>query len=143
MKLINTLAYGTYLFLLVSCAKQEPAKLVNKEDITKKLKIQEVSLLQIRNSYVDLGTLPEDTTVFVNYHLVNMGDYIINIAKVETDCTCTGYTLMNEAILPGDSTLLTLEFNTLGKLGENAIYAILHANTPERLHKVTLKTTVY
>lgn len=142
MKNTRQLTLFLFVFLLTGCSKEHKIE-KNVMSLKKVEKLSDpISSLQFINSYIDLGELPEDTIVFATYEFINIGNNKLTINLIETDCTCTGHILKDESIMPGDTTELTLEFDTKGKLGQNTIYAILHANTKDKLHKVILKNKV-
>lgn len=50
--------------------------------------------------------------------LTNHGSKVVNITKVDTDCSCLTATPSQEAIAPGESVKLSIEFDTRGNFGK-------------------------
>ncbi|MFC2187371.1 DUF1573 domain-containing protein [Fulvivirgaceae bacterium LMO-SS25] len=143
MEIIKLLSTILLIVLVLGCQENQNEQTDEiKSSFPEYKNNNELTTLKLVNSVVDFGNIPEDTTVFASYDIINTGENDLIISLVETDCTCTGYTLSDKTLMPGDTTILSLEFDSKGKLGQNTIYAILHANTKDKLHKVVLKNMV-
>ena len=98
--------------------------------------------MKFMNRIVDFGELSQDTVVYACYNFVNVGDQILIINDVRPDCTCTGYTISNKHVSPGDSATIKLEFNTANKYGNVKIYSVVNANTSAKLYNLILKANI-
>lgn len=85
--------------------------------------------LKLATATVDFGERwqgqPSETTVT----LTNVGGQTLRIAEVKSDCGCTGTTVASDAIEPGQSTVLTVRYDTIRKVGP--IQRNIHIRTNE------------
>lgn len=84
----------------------------------------------------DFGVLTSDTLVEVVFPFKNIGENDLIVDYVDPDCTCTGYELSADTILPGDSATIKIKFNTKHKYGEQKIYVVVSLNTEIELYKL-------
>lgn len=98
--------------------------------------------LKFFNKVHDFGTIYKDTTLSAKYEFVNVGTKPVHIEMVKPDCQCTKYELSRKDLMPGDSAYIVLYLNTENKLGPQAIYSVVKADTYERMYKLTLKVDI-
>ena len=60
---------------------------------------------------VDLGTVPKDVPAQAQFKLTNDGDTPLILTKVKASCGCTTSNYTKEPILPGESTVITANYN--------------------------------
>ena len=107
-------------------------KLVNSQEQ------EEVSDLKFVSKIYDFGLIKRDSIVTALYTFSNIGDHNLIIESVNPDCTCTGYTLSKDTIMPQDTAFIQLTLDTHDKYGEIKAYTIVTANTNAKLYKLTL-----
>lgn len=82
----------------------------------------------------DFGTMELGSTSSPrNLQISNMGDYRLDISKVEKNCTSTSYiisSLQNSTIYPGSNETLTIEYHP-SVYGDDACYLNFHSNDPD------------
>ncbi len=69
-------------------------------------------LLRFGSQEVDLGAIPVDTIKKGEVWIHNDGDEPLLITQVFTDCGCTATEYVKDPIAPGDSSLMTVSFNS-------------------------------
>lgn len=84
-----------------------------------------------------LDSIPVDTVVSIIYRIVNTGQDSLRVLKVSPDCSCTDFSVNKPVIDTGDTTYITLKYNSQQRLGENKINAIIKLNIPKRICKIT------
>lgn len=84
-----------------------------------------------------LDSIPVDTVVSITYRIVNTGQDSLRVLKVSPDCSCTDFSVNKPVIDTGDTTYITLKYNSQQRLGENKINTIIKLNTPKRIYKIT------
>ncbi|MBA4411219.1 MAG: DUF1573 domain-containing protein [Bacteroidota bacterium] len=132
-----------YILLIIissiySCSnssKQETSKKSSAEDIK--------SSIEFSKKIIDFGTLSNDTIVQALFYIKNIGIANLIIEDVSPECSCTGYKLDNNTILPGNSTKLLVNFSTKGKaegLQRKAI--IIRSNTEKEYNTLFIKCNI-
>ena len=109
---------------------------------SKKSKNESLINVKIIKPVIDLGSVPSDTVVSVDFAIINIGRTTLKVDFVNPDCMCTEYKYSKKPILPGDTLLLTLKVNTKNKIGEQSLITIIKLNTKEELYKIMLNMNV-
>ena len=65
----------------------------------------------------NFGTLKEGEIISYSFRFRNSGDSPFNIVKVEKSCGCIGVNYSSNAIMPGDSSIVEIVFNSAGEWG--------------------------
>ncbi len=82
----------------------------------------------------DFGKAEKDTVLKHEFMLKNDSSKILNINGVNTSCGCTISESGKKTLLPGESTIIKVEFNTKGYKGE--IQQFVYVNTDDSLNPV-------
>lgn len=98
--------------------------------------------LEFANKVQDFGTIYKDTTLVAEYLFKNTGDKTVHIEFVRPDCICTKYELSKKEIAPGDTARIKLFYNTENQYGKQKVYAVVKADTYERLYKLTIVVNI-
>ena len=87
----------------------------------------------------DFGTIIEGAIVSHEFFLINEGDADLYIIKVSASCGCTAAKPSEDKLEPGESTLLTVTFNSAHKKGNRTNYVTVSTNdkTNETLKIIT------
>lgn len=117
------------------------AVLLNGDKVENKKKIP-LSSMKIENSVVNFGIIERDTVLSADFKLINTGKNDIVIEYINPDCKCTNYSITKMVILPKDTSIVTLQFDTHGKNYDQTIYTTLKANTEEQMYKLLLKANI-
>jgi len=99
--------------------------------------------IEFSKRIIDFGALSNDTDVQAEFSIKNIGAVNLIIYEVSPECSCTGYKLDNDTILPGNFTKLLVNFNTKGKgegLQRKAI--IIRSNTEKEYNTLFIKCII-
>lgn len=98
--------------------------------------------IYIDNEVFDFGEIIQGESVTHNFIIKNVGqeDLIINSAK--GSCGCTVPNWPKEAISPGKENLLTVTFNSAGKLGKQKKTVTLVTNAIPNTKVLTITGTI-
>ena len=116
-----------------SCKKDNPSSKVKKENIEKAEKRNELSVgdpkITFDTEVFDFGTVNEGDVVKHAFLVTNSGDADLIISKAKASCGCTIPTWPKEAIAPGESAQVFVEFDTAGKPNKQIKTITLTTNT--------------
>lgn len=98
--------------------------------------------LRIKNKIIKLDGIKEGVLTNARYIIYNTGSNPLFIEYVNPDCSCTGYEVSDSITYPGDSLEIVLKFNSAGKIGANFMNAVVKANTPVALYKLSFMVNV-
>jgi len=82
----------------------------------------------------DFGDLKQQQTVSTTVTVTNNGAGLLQIENVEADCGCTIPTLEKYSLAPGESTEITIEFNS--KKFNGKVRKVVHIETNDPLNPV-------
>ena len=88
--------------------------------------------IEIDESNFDFGFAPEGTFMVHEYVIRNIGDEPLIIKRVRTTCGCTSAPVKKTKIDPGDSTTITIIFNSTRYFHKTSKAAIISTNDPTR-----------
>lgn len=143
-KLIQTITFISIIILSIKCTNTDQKCNIfsgNNEE-KQSYKNKRITKLSFINKRADFGNVPPDTLLVQTFNFINTGNNNLIINYVNPDCICTGYTLSEDTILPGDTAHINLKFDTHNKYGSQKIYTIVSANTKPKLNKLTLLANV-
>jgi len=133
MRKVQILMLLVVVASIVSCKKSNPASKVNKDNVLK---------AEARNSSFggapeitfdmesfDFGTVNEGDVVKHSFLVTNSGKSDLIISNAKASCGCTVPTWPKEAIAPGESAQVQVEFNTKGKPNKQSKTVTLTTNT--------------
>ena len=75
--------------------------------------------LEIKEDYYDFGDIKQGAVVEHVFQFTNTGDSTLLLQKVYSTCGCTIPSYPKEGIAPGQSSQITVKFNSEGKMGLN------------------------
>jgi len=123
------------LLFCCSCNNSEKKPIINKNP--------KYSIISFSKTIADFGTITNDTFVKAIFYIKNIGNENLIIGDVIPECSCTGYTLDNDTIVPGDSTRLLVNFNTKGKeLGLQKKVISVRTNTKKEYNSLFIKCRI-
>jgi hypothetical protein len=70
------------------------------------------ALAKTKTNKFDFGTVVKGEVLEFNYTVFNIGKSPLLIQPYEPDCSCTSVILSEKPVLPGDSTVIKIKFNT-------------------------------
>lgn len=106
----------------------KPASEVEKNDREKKIETMPKTEIEVLEKDFDFGNLKDGDVVKHDYVVKNIGKEPLLIAKIQTSCGCTAPSFPKEPILPNQTAVVTLEFNSSGKIGKVEKGALIVAN---------------
>jgi len=91
--------------------------------------IQKVPQAEVSNPYFwDFGRVKEGQVLKHDFILSNESQKNLNIKDVTTSCGCTASEAKKKTLLPGESTLIEVQFNTKGYSGPVQQYIYVHTD---------------
>lgn len=94
------------------------------------------------DSVINLGSLPTDTLVKVQFDFSNAGDKPLEISGVDRSCGCTAASFPFLPIVGGERQSIKAELNTKGKTGKQRIRLTVHSNDPNSPHTLYIQAVV-
>lgn len=79
----------------------------------------------------DFGEIKEGETVSHDFIILNQGGDILEITKVKASCGCTAANPSKKQLAPGDSTSISVKFNSTRRSGKQKKYVYIFSNDPE------------
>ncbi len=90
-----------------------------------------------------LGDMLDGTVHIDSFRVTNTGKYPYWIRYARATCDCTAIQVPDYPILPGESAVLRIEFDSRGKLGHSRPILIVYDNsTPNRRHILHVRAHV-
>ena len=87
---------------------------------------------------VDLGDVWTGSVIHYEYLIANTGDADLSIIGISKNCNCTEVQPDNHVIAPGDSSVISIEIDTIRKKGETSADIVLETNTEQRYYFLKL-----
>lgn len=132
-----------FIFFLVCCGQNVTKNNVKNTDtlIENKanMKTTSVSFLKKR---IEVDSVLEGQMVYGVFPFINEGPNELVIEYVNPDCICTNYELSSRYVSPSNEGYVKLVFDTKGKIGKQAIKAIIKTNSSEEFHKIVLQVNI-
>ena len=85
--------------------------------------------MELASTTVDFGTIEQDSDPFRTITFTNTGNEPLIIKNAKGSCGCTVPQWPKEAIAPGESSEMLVEFNSKGKPGQQNKRVTITANT--------------
>jgi len=98
--------------------------------------------LQLSTYNYDFGSIQRDSSYNGSVIIKNIGHSSLTINDIDAGCFCTNAYSSKKQINPGDTSLLTFTYNTMGKFGEQENYIIIYANTDSSIHNLQLRAQI-
>jgi len=90
----------------------------------------------------DFGTVIQGEKVIYNFRFKNTGKTDLLIAKVEATCGCTAIKYPRHPIKPGEGDIITVTFNSEGRMGVQNKKVRVIANTQPNVVALQLKAMI-
>ena|SRR5688572_9315556 len=71
--------------------------------------------IQWKNTEIDLGDIPQNKPVSIEYEFTNTGDSPVVITSVQASCGCTATDYSKNPVAPGEKTKIKAVFNAAAK----------------------------
>lgn len=80
--------------------------------------------------------------VVLRFGFRNTGTEPLLVRQVAASCGCTVPIYPRGPVLPGDSGVIAVKFNSLGREGRQTKQVAVHTNDPKSPHKLTIRGEV-
>jgi len=99
--------------------------------------------LVIQQNSFDFGAIKQGETVSHTFVLTNSGGDLLKINNVQASCGCTAASPDKSELAPGESTNLTVKFNSTGRMGNQVKTVKIFTNDPQSPEmKITISGNV-
>lgn len=98
--------------------------------------------IQVKEPKQSFGRITKGTLAEMRYLLVNVGDQPLLLLDAEVACDCTRAEWMSQPIAPGDSSTVTVFFDTKSAYGRQDRTVVLRSNDPRGPVTLRFKGTV-
>nr|WP_319265565.1 DUF1573 domain-containing protein [uncultured Draconibacterium sp.] len=127
---MRKLAFIILIVVLVSCEANK-SNSNDKKQTTAELAPTEISVDEAVHNF---GQLKAGEIVLHTFVLTNTGDNDFVIESLETDCGCVTTHFSKQAVKPGETALIEVEFNTAGLVGREYKTIEVLGNSKELKH---------
>ena len=90
----------------------------------------------------DFGLTTQNSTIVYSFWLKSTGSDTVKISEIKTGCSCAIRSLESDLIAPGDSTQLTISWNTERATGPIKRYPLIYSNGSAKPLRISLKANV-
>ncbi len=99
--------------------------------------------LQLNNTNYDFGTINEGQLVKTDFVFTNTGKSPLNIRETKANCGCTVSKPDKDTLDPGESSKITVTFNSQGRRGRQQKMVTIFSNDPTApTQQITIKGQV-
>ncbi len=110
--------------------EQKVAEIHSRQKLLKDLKDQAKPVVEVKDTIHDFGMLDPHTTAVHAFTVSNKGEHPLKLEVRDTSCKCTVGKLTNNLLGPGESTKVTMTWNTGYKADTYEQTATLITNDP-------------
>ena len=126
----NILRIITLLFFFASCGIRNPSQKVSTSQLQNGKNIP--GKIVFEKEIHNFGTLKEGEVVAFSFKFGNKGGSPFKIVKAEPSCGCIEVKYPNSEILPGDSSVVSVIFNSSGEWGNQLKGATVETSEGEQ-----------
>jgi hypothetical protein len=119
-----------------------PASVVTNPNSASGETSSDLPILTFDKTEHDFGKIVEGETVSCEFKFTNTGKADLVILNVSTSCGCTVPSYPKNAILPGESGVIKVAFNSHGKRGQQNKNVVVNANTQPTATTLRIKAKV-
>ncbi len=92
--------------------------------------LEKAPRLTLERKAYDFGEINEGSVVKTNFTLTNTGRSALNIRETKANCGCTVSKLSKDTLAPGESSTITVSFNSHGRRGKQHKTVTIFSNDP-------------
>ena len=96
----------------------------------KRKKLKTAAHIEFETKVIQMGSMSSGSVRSKKIIIKNTGKSTLNIRKIETDCSCTMLKLPTNKILPGESLVTSVKYDSLFKKGKQSKLIKLYTNDP-------------
>ena len=108
-----------------------------------KLPVADLTTISFEHTAHDFGRVESGPTYTASFKYKNTGNANLFISAAEASCGCTVPKWTKDAIKPGESGEISVEFDSKGRTGEQLKTVTVTTNTDPNKNTLTLHTTLY
>ncbi len=90
----------------------------------------------------DFGDITQGDVVEHVFEFKNTGTQPLILSNVRTTCGCTAPSWPREPIPPGESSKMTVKFNSRGKVGMQNKVVTIYSNSVEKINRIKIEANV-
>jgi len=98
--------------------------------------------LELSLDEIDFGFVPQKADFYHNVILRSIGDSPVKISEINTFCNCIGFPLEKMVILPGDSAIVRLKFNSSSYIGNREWRPHVYSNGINKIARIKIKAFI-
>ena len=99
--------------------------------------------LEVKNAKINFGSVKKGEVIKNKFEITNTGNSPLIIEDVEISCSCTSADFSTEPILPGQTSTITVIFNTKTVYGRQDRIVYILSNHPKGPVKLRYKGMVH
>ena len=108
-----------------------------------KLPLADLTTISFEHTAHDFGRVESGPTYTASFKYKNTGAANLYISAAEASCGCTVPTWTKDAVKPGDTAEITVEFDSKGRNGEQLKTVTVTTNTEPSKNILTLHTQLF
>ena len=124
------LIYTILFFLFASCEPRKPSQKISTSNAPNEKKIS--GKIVFEKEIHNFGTLKEGEIVSFSFKFKNKGGSPFKIIEAEASCGCIEVKFADTEIVPGDSSFVSVIFNSSGEWGNQLKGATVETSEGER-----------
>lgn len=113
----------------IACNARRNNKLERDNAILSKIALHDTTQVELIDSIFNFGVINEGEKVGYNFRFKNVGKKSLVIINTTASCGCTIPEKPENPILPGDTGIIKVSFNSTGKKGFTSKFISVEANT--------------
>lgn len=114
---------------LIACNSKNNNKLEKDAAILAQIALHDTTQVELIDSLYNFGSINEGEKVNYNFRFKNIGKKPLVIINAAASCGCTIPEKPEKPILPGDTGIIKVSFNSAGKKGFTSKFITVEANT--------------
>jgi hypothetical protein len=96
----------------------------------KRKELKNAAHIEFESKVIQMGSMSSGSVRSQKIIINNIGKSILNIRKIESDCSCTMLKLPTNKILPGGSLVTSIKYDSLYKKGKQSKLIKIYTNDP-------------
>ena len=113
----------------IACNARRNNKLERSNAILSEIALHDTTQVELIDSLYNFGTINEGEKVSYNFRFKNVGKKPLVIINASASCGCTIPEKPEKPILPGDTGIIKVSFNSTSKKGFTSKFISVEANT--------------
>lgn len=99
-------------------------------------------VMTFKETEYDFGTIKQGKVVDHTFTFTNTGNSPLVIESASASCGCTAPDWTKTPVAPGEQGQVKVQFNSAGKVGQQAPMVTIRANTEPNIVRISMKGTV-